>query len=510
MQSRVRQSERGYREASSTIVWLTLAACIGTVVYVAAPHSTRFPAALVSLLAFSAVLIVFPAARPIRQPVLCPLNWTLLVFFFQLVVVPLLLCFFGPFPNTLPLMPADRDINLAVLISVVSFTAFAIGCALSLKRTGTATLSAARAVKWPASRILALVFAAIGVLGILISFGGVAQVVTFYENPGSYVGTTEGATNALLNRGAVAYTAGVVLKPFLGIAVVIAWCAWVESRKSHHGVTLVFVTLLTGAAIAASYGTFSYNRGAFVAPLIALAAVYGRRVRRIPLSAFCVAGVVLLLFLTLFQSYRTQVQDPRSADLSVQQAAKNPNAREQILQNADVNEMLQVYGGGPQYLAFLLDQTGYASNPHYGRTVLSSLVYPVPVLGRPYRASSGVQIYNQLIYGRTGNIDQVVPFQGELFLDFQLPGVIIGYVLLGLAVMFLQRRFLEAPTALQSFAWQYAATWLAFLVIGSVAVVSQVFIYFFLPIYALAFWSRVRSMPPTRSRPTGLEARPSV
>jgi hypothetical protein len=58
--------------------------------------------------------------------------------------------------------------------------------------------------------------------------------------------------------------------------------------------------------------------------------------------------------------------------------------------------------------------------------------------------------------------------------------------------MFLQRRFLEAPTALQSFVWQYTATWLAFLVIGSIAVVSQVLIYFFLPIYALAAWSWIR------------------
>jgi hypothetical protein len=460
--------------------------------YLVAPHSARFPAAAVGVLAFAAVLMILPAVRPIRQPVLCPLNWTLLVFFVQLVVVPLLLSFFGPFPNTLPLMPTDHDINLAILMSAGSFVAFAVGCELYSARRIAGPRHAQRVRKWRVSPLAVLLFAALGVLGFLISFGSIAKLTAYYESPENYVGITPGTANSLLSRGALAYTVGLMLKPFLGFAIVIAWCAWAERSTRRHTVALVVVTLAAGLAIAVSFGTFSYNRGTFVAPLISLAAVYGNRVRRIRLWWIVVAGVISILLLAAFQAYRSSFQDPRYTGFSLQQAIGDPQVRQQILQETDVNDLLQVYGGGPQYLAFLLKQTDYAADIHYGKTTLSSILYPVPVLGRPFRASSGVQIYNQLIYGRIGQIDQVVPFQGELYLDFHLPGVIIGYLLLGIAVMFLQRRFLEAPTALQSFVWQYTATWLAFLVIGSIAVVSQVLIYFFLPIYALAAWSWIR------------------
>jgi hypothetical protein len=455
-----------------------------------APHSARFPAALVGVLTFSAVLILFPAARPLRQPVLCPLNWTLLVFCVHLVVVPLLLCLFGPFPNTLPLLPADHDTNLALLISVSSFVAFAAGCELYSGRRAARSRKPRLEREWRASPLVVLLFAGIGVVGFLLSFGSFASLVSYFENPQNYAGSTKG-TNVLLNRGSLVYTAGLMLKPFLGMACVIAWCAWIERSNRHHTVSLVFVTLLTGAAIAIS--TFSYNRGSFVAPLVSLAAVYGARVRRIRLPSIIVTGLVAVALLSVFQSYRSFVSGYPAHDVSLQQAIGDAGIRQQILQEADVNEVLQVYGGGPQYLAFLLKQTDYAADLHYGRTTLSSVLYPAPAVGKPFRASSGVEIYNELLYGRVGQIDQVVPFRGELFLDFHLPGVIIGFVLLGVAVLFLQERFREAPTALQSFVWQYSATWLAFLVIGSIAVVSQVFIYSFVPIYALAVGSWIRS-----------------
>jgi hypothetical protein len=92
-------------------------------------------------------------------------------------------------------------------------------------------------------------------------------------------------------------------------------------------------------------------------------------------------------------------------------------------------------------------------------------------------------IFNHLIYGRTSNItDQNVPFQGELFLDFTLPGVIFGYIGLGFAFRWLQRRFEVADGAFSAFAWQYSAIWTSFLVFGSLAIFTQTAIYFFWPI----------------------------
>jgi hypothetical protein len=70
----------------------------------------------------------------------------------------------------------------------------------------------------------------------------------------------------------------------------------------------------------------------------------------------------------------------------------------------------------------------------------------------------------------------------------------------------LQRGFERAPTSLQAFSWQYAATWVAYLVAGSVAVISQIFIYFFWPIYVLAIWSWLRPAEQRVPRPSLPEA----
>jgi hypothetical protein len=486
---------------------LVIVAFVGAGIWLATPDGDRFPAALVSVLTFSTVLMTFTAARPLRDPVLCPLNWTLLVFFIHLVGVPLLLCAFGPFANILPFLPSDHDINAALLISASSFAAFAIGCALYPMQAANG-LQVIRDRVWDTSPVVAIVFAVVGVLGVLVSFGDVANLRAYVENPQNFAATTSAAGNALLSRGTLAYTVGVVLKPFLGIAVVIFWCAWVDNARSRHTLVLVSVTFMTAVALAASYGTFSYNRGSFVAPLVSLAAVYGSRVRRIRLVTLVAIGVAAVLALTAFQAYRSAFQGPYAEPVSLRQAVGDSSVRKQILQEADVNEVLQVYGASPQFLAFLLAQTDYAADLHYGATVVSSALYPVPSLGAPFRASSGVQVYNELIYGHTGNIDQVVPFEGELFLDLQLPGVLVGFLLFGTSVAFLQARFLRAPTALQSFVWQYTATWLAFLVVGSVAVVTQVFVYFFVPIYVLALLTRlqarrVRRTPAGELRATG-------
>jgi hypothetical protein len=116
---------------------------------------------------------------------------------------------------------------------------------------------------------------------------------------------------------------------------------------------------------------------------------------------------------------------------------------------------------------------------------------PVPTLGAPFRRNSGVVLFNRLIYGDQPVGDQIVPFQGELFLDFAYFGVVAGFGLFGLVLARVQSAFVAAADAFAAFAWQYAATWLGFLVIGSLAVVSQIAIYFSWPLLVFA-WLRKR------------------
>ena len=184
----------------------------------------------------------------------------------------------------------------------------------------------------------------------------------------------------------------------------------------------------------------------------------------------------------------------------------NASALKRIVNNSDFNEELQTYAGGPQFLAFLLQDTHYARDLHHGKTLVSSAMSPVPVVGAQFRPSSGVTFYNELVYGSADCVDQIIPFQGELFINFHLPGVLLGFFLLGVSIRWLQGRFDRAPTALQAFAWQYGAIWLAFLVAGGVAGASQVFVFFFWPIYALAAWAGWRRRSLRESVPGGRDA----
>jgi hypothetical protein len=452
--------------------WSVLTAYLGAALFLVASHGDRFPAALASILVFAGVTAFVPGAKPLGQPILCPLNVALVAFFLQLVVVPLLVCFFGPFRSVLPFTPTDANINVAILINAVAFGAFSFGCWAFVARPPTGPEEQTTRQVWTFSRTTILAFAALGVAGIAIFFGSPSALVDYFSDPGP---------NLDIDGGSLRTVSGLILKPFLGIACVMAWCLWVERNPNAAPRTALLVTLATALGIALVYASFTYNRGSIVAPLVALLAVYGARVRRIPLRAVLIVGLVALLAVTAVRAYRDRTLPNGTID--------NQPTLQRIVNNSDFNEELQIYAGGPQFLGYLLQETHHARNLHYGETLFSSAMSPIPIVGASFRPLSGVTFYNELVYGSTNFHDQIIPFQGELFINFHLPGVLLGFFLLGLGIRWVQGRFERAPTALQAFAWQYGAIWLAFLVAGGVAGASQVFVFFFWPIYALAAWA---------------------
>jgi hypothetical protein len=463
-----------------TSLWWPLGSVyVGIALFMLSPHRDDYLATAVTIVSFGLFPILFARSRPVRAKLICPLNWVLLAFFLQLVVVPLLVCFFGPDPFTLPAFPSKAATNIALLLSALSFASFCVGYHVTAARAAARAASPSQPRAWPGpSPGLVALFFALGILGLLLTFHGVNSIFGYFSN------STKSQPD--VNASSATKVAGLVLRAFLGFACVAAWCRWIDQRKRwQQPGAAVAGTALAGLAIFVSYGTFSYNRGAFVAPLVALLAVYGVSVRPLRLRWLLVMGVIGIVLLTAFRVYRT-------SGLTLGHAIRDPQERHQITHHTSVNKELQIYAGGPQFAGFLLDRTDYGRNLHYGKTLFGTAISPVPALGRPFRKSSGVNLYNRLIYGNVDINDQIIPFQGELFINFQLPGVIVAYLLLGLAFQRVQRGFERAPTSLQSFSWQYAATWLAYLVAGGLAPVSQIFVYFFWPIYALAVWSWLR------------------
>ena len=237
-----------------------------------------------------------------------------------------------------------------------------------------------------------------------IFFGSPSALVNYFSDPGTRLDTGGGSLRSV---------SSLVLKPFLGVACVMGWCLWVERNPHAAPRKTLLVTLAAAAGIVVVYATFAYNRGSMVAPLVALLAVYGARVRRIPLRAVLIVGLVALLAVTAVRGYRDTTLPNGTIT--------NDSALTRIANNTNLNDELQTYGGGPQFVAFLLEDTHYARDLHYGKTLVSSAMSPVPVLGASFRPSSGVTFYNELVYGSANFLDQIIPFQGELFITFTCP-----------------------------------------------------------------------------------------
>ncbi len=456
------------------------------VLYAASPLGVRYFASLVAILSFALAPALSPGVRVRLDTPLCPLNWVLLVFLFQLVIVPLLLCYSGPFINTLPVLPGADAVNAALLVSVVAWAAFVAGSEVSLrcKPATPRRLLALSARRTPeiSDRRIAAAFVLVGIVGLGLAFHSPSALLNYFRSASGHVGLENNTRNSGLVQ-----SVSVLLRPFLASAFIIIWCGWVDRRRPQQ--RLVLRTLAIAALVALASATYSYNRATAVVPLVAMAAVYGLRVVRLRFWALTLAAVLALGLVTAARAYR-------NSHVTVSQLVTSSRARRSVVDKVNLNHELQIYTSAPQFLAYLLERTGWGADPHYGRTLLSSAMYPVPRLGAPFRATSGLEIYNHLIYGeQSSDTDQVVPVQGELFLDFTLPGVVAGYLCLALAVGGLQRGFERAKSAFGAFAWQYVATWVAFLVIGGLAVFSQVALYFFWPILVYGL---------LRTRPTAL------
>ena len=115
-------------------------------------------------------------------------------------------------------------------------------------------------------------------------------------------------------------------------------------------------------------------------------------------------------------------------------------------------------------------------------------------------------IFNELIYGDTELLDQIIPLDGGAL--HELPPCRGGSWQSCCSVVFcwLQRKFVAAPNPVESYAWLLMALWTVFP--GSLSVTSQMYVYSFWPIYSyfvakrLWSWTVGHDLPP---RPGGGE-----
>jgi hypothetical protein len=470
--------------AWSFIVFVVVAA-----VFLSVPSENKYPGVLVGAFVFFLVQCFLPACRPVSGKLLCPWNWALFVFFLQLVLLPLSVLLFGPSQGVLPFLPSDRAINLAMLINTAAFTAFCGTYHFFARRSkvgqhsSTSQQDSRVAGRAPSLAYIAL-NGVVGLIGFFFAFGALSKVKEYFSDPAGYLSGFAGVSDKL------GLAAGTFLRPFLGICVVMLWCRWLDRRRSQRtkGLSSVVTTLAILAACF-SNATFNYNRGSLVVPLVAMLAVIVSGPSRVPRRTVISAGAIVLTVLLLMPFYGAY----RSSNFTGQELFNDPSVRDLLADKVQLSEMLQVYGGAPQYLGFFLEAGKWGANPQWGKVLVSSTLAPLPILGKPFRENSGTAIYNRLIYGPLDAEDQIAPFQGEAFLDFHLAGALVGFSLLGWIAFKLQTAFAQSQSFFEIFIWQYFSVWTLFLIFGSLSVVSQIFIYFCWPFYLYFIYRRLHS-----------------
>ncbi|HWS95517.1 MAG TPA: hypothetical protein VN620_03450, partial [Candidatus Methylomirabilis sp.] len=82
-----------------------MAFVVVAITFAVVPSENKYPGALVGAFVFFLVQWILPACRPVSGKLICPWNWALLVFFLQLVLLPLSVLASGPSLGVLPFLP---------------------------------------------------------------------------------------------------------------------------------------------------------------------------------------------------------------------------------------------------------------------------------------------------------------------------------------------------------------------------------------------------------------------
>ena len=333
-----------------------------------------------------------------------PLGWAMFYFATSLVVCPLLMAFTGPFLSVLKTLPPDGTINVALVVMSVACVSFAVGYHLVARRRPFTPRSSARMKTWgPIPIWLVFLYLGVGAVGMALAFRSIGQFVSYFTSP------ELASQEALAPTQKAVGLAATMLRPFLGMGMIMVWARRLDRAPGprRFSDSLATATLLILAL--SVYGTFSYNRASYAVPAVAILAVYSRRVIRIRILGFIALAAVAIVALGAMGFYRTS--GLTSGQLLSRQGL------ESVAENLDLNQQIQAYGNGPQFLGFLLHNSEDLA-PQLGHTTLSAALTPIPVFGESFRLSSGAHIYNRWIYGTLVNDsfagDQVVPFSTSM------------------------------------------------------------------------------------------------
>jgi hypothetical protein len=417
----------------------------------------------ISFATFLAIQLLVPLVRWNRDRVLGPGNVATMLFALQLVVIPTVLVLFGPYYGTLRFFPDDQYVNTALMLQALAYACYAGGYVAWTKPVRPRPLLLEPGL----TTGIAVSFIALGLVGLALAFPSVGALVDYFSGKGDIFEEPGPST--------LGSAASQFLRPFLAYGVIILWAARIARRRPGARLQPLEMCLIV-VAIGAS-AIYNYNRGSVVVPLLALVTAYSGFGRRQSPARIVALLAILAVLGFMFGEYRTVYSGTHGGEI-------NPAAAGLNRSGTSFEDNLQGYANGPQFWAVVVQEVDRTGMRH-GDSIVSSALYPVPVLGKPVRKASATTVYNELIYGQPDIIDQILGFGAELYWNFGIPGIVVGYFLLGFAVRRFDDRVEAAPDPLASYSWSYCGTWVALLAVNSISVLAQIITYFFWPIFAM-------------------------
>jgi hypothetical protein len=281
---------------------------------------------------------------------------------------------------------------------------------------------------------------------------------------------------------------GSLLRPYFGIGLMLLWSIWSNSRILKGRAHLLGLATF-GFSIMTALSNLGTSRTALLTSFVIYAAIYSSRVKPVAIWKLVVITSFLLFCNIELGRLRETVTTGRWRD----------EVNDSSL-TSKFSTTLQIYAGGPQLLAFGLQEFDNANHYYLGKTIVYSILSPIPIAGTFFRDNNGATIFNDMIYGNHAGVqDQVIPFSLELWMNGGIFGIFIGYFALGCGLAFAQAYYVSSSSLTTGVFTTYASFmlgyWLALLFMGSLSVVSQYIIYSGLPILSCIYVLRIIHKP---------------
>jgi hypothetical protein len=259
-----------------------------------------------------------------------------------------------------------------------------------------------------------------------------------------------------LRGGTVAEAPWAVLLLLVGMTVEVAAyaaVAWSLYEKRYRAVAVLMVAGLVLTGIVGG------SKGGAIAPLFAASLIYISYRRRVPRSLLAGAVAILVIILPGSQLFRFQ---PQAAALTLDRGAYLASLRDAL--DLDLSEQAAVVGdwltSRPQsvdQIALIMAQTPHPNDYQLGFLWALAPVYNVvpraiwpskPLLALEYDFDHTYRRIPPDVPGNTG-----VTLPGDMYINFGLPGVVVGMLLWGMALAWVSVRWrqIDRPDRLMLF-----------------------------------------------------------